>query len=83
MPKPVAKKRRFTERKISITVKPFASTRKVSKGIQDKVKAMSVSQVKKVLLRKGLLKSQHAATPEAILRAMLTDYMSLHNADSI
>lgn len=72
------KKRRFTERKISITIKPFASTRKERKDIKDKVDVMPIAQVKKILLQKGLLKPNHK-TPEGILRSMLHDYMTLHS----
>jgi hypothetical protein len=78
VPKPVAKKRRFTERKISITIKPFASTRRKRKDIKDKVDLMSIANVKKMLLQKGLLKPNHK-TPEDILRSMLHDYMTLHS----
>ena len=69
------KKRRFTERKISITMKPMSTTRK---DMKNKVTAMPLSQVKKILLRKGLLKPNHK-TPETILRSMLHDYMTLHS----
>jgi hypothetical protein len=72
------KKRRFTERKISITMKPFATTRKEKKDMKDKVDAMPIAHVKKILLRKGLLKPNHK-TPEEILRSMLHDYMTLHS----
>ena len=78
LPKPVAKKRRFTERKISITIKPFASTRRKRKDIKDKVDSMPIANVKKMLLQKGLLKPNHK-TPEDILRSMLHDYMTLHS----
>jgi len=71
------KKRRFTERKISITMKSLATTRKESKDIKDKVYSMPIAQVKKLLLRKGLLKP-NLKTPEAILRSILLDYMTLH-----
>jgi hypothetical protein len=74
------KKRRFTERKISITMKPFATTRKHQKNMKEKVSAMPLAQVKKVLLQKGLLKPNHK-TPEDILRSMLLDYMMLHSED--
>jgi len=74
------KKRRFTERKISITMKPLATTRKHQKDMKEKVSAMPIAQVKKVLLQKGLLKPNHK-TPEEILRSMLIDYMMLHAQD--
>jgi hypothetical protein len=74
------KKRRFTERKISITMKPFATTRKHQKDTKDKVSIMPIAQVKKILLQKGLLKPNHK-TPEDILRSMLIDYMMLHSED--
>jgi hypothetical protein len=72
------KKRRFTERKISITMKPFATTRKEKKDMKERVEAMPLANVKKILLRKGLLKPNHK-TPEGILRSMLHDYMTLHS----
>lgn len=74
------KKRRFTERKISITMKPFATTRKHQKDMKEKVSAMPIAQVKKILLQKGLLKPNHK-TPEDILRSMFIDYMMLHSED--
>jgi hypothetical protein len=72
------KKRRFTERKINITMKPFATTRKEKRDMKEKIEAMPLANVKKILLRKGLLKPNHK-TPEGILRSMLHDYMTLHS----
>lgn len=70
-------KRKFKERKISITMKSLATTRKESKAVKDKVYSMPIAQVKKLLLRKGLLKP-NMKTPEVILRSILLDYMTLH-----
>jgi len=71
--------RKFRERRISITVKP--GTRAVARRVREKVDALPIAQVRRALLRKGVLKPGNSKTPEAMMRSMLKDYMLLHNAD--
>jgi len=82
-PKPVhggsAKTRKFRERKISITVR--SGSRATARRVKEKVDALPIAQVRRMLLRKGVLKPGNSKTPEAMLRSMLKDYMLLHNAD--
>lgn len=68
--------RKFKERRISIVVRP--STRSAGKRIRERVAGMSVGQIKRTLLRKGVLKPTGKTPPEAMMRAMLRDYMLLH-----
>jgi hypothetical protein len=75
----VSKTRKFRERKISITVR--SGNRAAAKRIKEKVDALPIAQVRRALLRKGVLKPGSSKTPEPMMRAMLKDYMLLHNAD--
>jgi hypothetical protein len=74
-----AKTRKFRERKISITVR--TGNRAAAKRIKEKVDALPIAQVRRALLRKGVLKPGSSKTPEPMMRSMLKDYMLLHNAD--
>jgi hypothetical protein len=74
-----AKTRKFRERKISITVR--TGNRAAAKRIKEKVDALPIAQVRRALLRKGVIKPGSSKTPEPMMRAMLKDYMLLHNAD--
>ena len=71
--------RKFRERRISITVKPGARTS--AKRIREKIAVMPISSIRRMLMRKGVLKPGNSKTPEPMLRAMLKDYLLLHNAD--
>ena len=75
----ISKTRKFRERKISITVR--TGNRAAAKRIKEKVDALPIAQVRRALLRKGVLKPGSSKTPEPMMRAMLKDYMLLHNAD--
>jgi hypothetical protein len=70
------KKRRFTERRIGISVKSLKTTRKARKSIRKQVAAMSVSEIRKVLTEKGVLKGK-TNPPETMLRSLMKDYLSL------
>lgn len=74
-----AKTRKFRERRISITVR--SGSRGTARRIKEKVDALPIAQVRRALLRKGVLKPGSSKTPESMMRAMLKDYMLLHNAD--
>lgn len=73
------KTRKFRERRISITVR--SGSRGAARRIKEKVDALPIAQVRRALLRKGVLKPGSSKTPEPMMRAMLKDYMLLHNAD--
>jgi len=68
--------RKFKERRISIEVRP--ATRSAGKRIRERVAGMSALQIKRTLIRKGVLKPNGKTPPEAMMRAMLRDYMLLH-----
>jgi hypothetical protein len=70
--------RKFKERRISIDVRP--GTRSAGKKIRERVAGMSAVQIKRTLIRKGVLKANGKTPPEAMMRAMLRDYMLLHTA---
>lgn len=75
-PQKAGKKRRFTERRIGISVKSLKTTRKARKSIRKQVASMSVDEIHKVLTEKGLLKGK-TNPPEAMLRSLMKDYLSL------
>jgi hypothetical protein len=74
--------RRFKARKIKLTVKSSRATKEIRHKVKAKVRAMSVTEVRKLLLSKGVIKASAAEKlPEDMLRNMLRDYMMLHNAE--
>lgn len=83
-PAPNASKitRRFKARHINLTVKSARASKAVRRDVKTRVRNMSLADVRKVLLSKGIIKSATAEKlPEIMLRNMLRDYMLLHNAD--
>ena len=78
-----SKKRRFTERKISIEVKSAKATRKHRRNLKHKIESMPIANVKKLLFRKGVLKPKEDGKlpPEDMMRSMLKDYLLLHTAE--
>jgi hypothetical protein len=80
---PAAKQtRRFKERRIRLTVKSSRQSRQVRKGVKARIRAMPVSEVRQLLLKKNIIKAAAAMKlPEDMLRNMLCDYMLLHSAD--
>jgi len=79
VPASTSRTRKFKERRISITVKPGA--RNAAKRMREKIAAMPISGVRRTLLRRGVLKPGGKPLPEGMMRAMLRDYMLLHNRD--
>lgn len=75
------KQRKFSERKIKLTVKPAVQTRRMRKTLKRNINAMPIAAVQKFLIRKGVLKPKSTAPPEDILRSMMRDYMLLHAAE--
>ncbi len=82
-PKSAPKKRRFTERKISIEVKSAKATRKHRRNLKHKIETMPIANVKKLLFRKGVLKPKEDGKlpPDDMMRSMLKDYLLLHTAE--
>ncbi len=76
-----AKTRKFTERKISITVKPAVQTRRMRKTLKRNIKAIPIANVQRFLIRKGVLKPKATMPPEEMMRSMMRDYMLLHAAE--
>ncbi len=72
----VRRRRKFTERRIGISMKSLKKTRKSSKSIRKQVAAMPIADIRKVLTEKGILKGGKR-TPEPMLRSLMTDYLSL------
>lgn len=75
------KTRKFSERKISITVKPAAQTRRMRRTLKHRIHTMPIGAVHKYLLRKGVLKPKATAPPEDMMRSMMRDYLLLHAAE--
>ena len=75
------KSRVFSERKISITMRPSSSTRRMRRTLKSKIASMPLPAIKRMLLRKGVLKPKATAPPEEMMRSMLRDYMLLHAAE--
>jgi hypothetical protein len=69
-------RRRFTERRLSISMKQDKSTRKAGRKVRRQVRRMTVEEIRKVLLEKKILKPK-SNPPEAMLRSMMRDYLTL------
>ena len=78
---PPPKRRRFTERKISLSIGGGSATTRKHKLKRLTVDAMPIAQVKSLLLRKGVLKPKASGKypPEPMLRSLLKDYMALQD----
>jgi hypothetical protein len=77
-----SKTRRFSERSISIEMKPVTATRKHRKDLGKKIGSMTPAAIRKFLLRRGVLKPKTSISlPEPMLRSMLKDYLLLHTAE--
>jgi hypothetical protein len=77
-----SKTRRFSERSISIEMKPVSATRKHRKDLGKKIGSMTPAAIRKFLLRRGVLKPKTSMSlPEPMLRSMLKDFLLLHTAE--
>jgi hypothetical protein len=76
----VTRRRKFTERKISVPIRSAAATRKQTHSTKEEIAKMPLALVRKMLLRKGLIKAS-ANTPEEMARSLLLEYMLLHRAE--
>jgi hypothetical protein len=74
------RRRRFTERRISVPIRSTATTRKQTHTVKEQIAKMPIASVRKMLLRKGLIKA-NARTPDEMSRALLLEYMLLHRAE--
>ena len=70
------RKKRFTERRLSISMKHLKSTRKHKKSIRKKVKSMDIQAIRAILMEKGILTGK-SNPPEKMLRSMMKDYLFL------
>ena len=76
----VTRRRRFAERKISVPIRSAAVTRKQTHSLKERIASMPIANVRKMLLRKGLIKAS-ARTPDDMARSLLLEYMLLHRAE--
>lgn len=74
-------RRRFTERRIKIEVKPTVKTRKSRKVLKERIDAMPIQAVRRLLIKKGILKPKATAPPEPMMRSMLHDYYLLKQSE--
>lgn len=74
-------RRRFTERKISLSIGGGAATTQKHKAKRTRVDQMPIAHVKSLLLRKGVLKPKASGNypPEPMLRSLLKDYLALQD----
>jgi hypothetical protein len=75
------RRRKFTERRIKIEVKPTVKTRKSRKALKDRIDGMPIQVVRRLLIKKGLLKPKATVPPEPMMRSMLQDYYLLKQSE--
>ena len=76
------KKRSFSERSISIEMRPVSATRKHRKNLGAKIASMPLAAIRQFLLRRGVLKNKaRTSVPDEMLRSMLKDYLLLRAAE--
>lgn len=71
------KRRKFTSRRLVLHIEPVASTRRRQRAIQQRVEAMSGTEVRQALHSRGILKRE-ASMPPRMMRSLLADLLSLH-----
>jgi hypothetical protein len=76
-----ARRRKFTERRIKIEVKPTVKTRKSRKVLKDRIDGMPIQVIRRLLIKKGLLKPKATVPPEPMMRSMLQDYYLLKQSE--
>ena len=74
-------RRRFTERRIKIEVKPTVKTRKSRKVLKERIDAMPIQAIRRLLIKKGILKPKATVPPEPMMRSMLHDYYLLKQSE--
>lgn len=74
-------RRRFTERSIKIEVKPTVKTRKSRKILKERIEAMPIQSVRRLLIKKGIVKPKATVPPEPMMRSMLHDYYLLKQSE--
>ncbi len=75
------RRRRFTERRIKIEVKPTVKTRRSRKVLKERIDAMPIQAVRRLLIKKGILKPKATVPPEPMMRSMLHDYYLLKQSE--
>ena len=71
----VKRRRRFTERRIGISLRDLKKSRKATRRIRKQVAGMSIPDIKTILSEKGVLKG--GKQPDSMLRSIMSDYLSL------
>jgi hypothetical protein len=71
------KKRRFTERRLSISVDTVVKTRKHRKTVKIDVDSMPLEEIRAKLVARGILRKT-AKVPDSMLRSMMKDLMLLN-----
>lgn len=69
-------RRRFTERRLSISVKQDKSTRKQRKSIKRQIAKMTSEEIRKILIEKKVIKPK-ANPPDDMLRSMMRDLLTV------
>ena len=80
---PQKRRRRFTERRISIELKSAKATRRHRRKVRSNIAALPITKVRDTLIAKGVLKPKVGGKlpPDDMMRSMLKDYMLLHAAE--
>jgi hypothetical protein len=74
-------KKHYKERKISIQIRTNDQTKRFKHKLDQEIPALPIANVKKFLLKSGVLKLKKTYPPEEILRSMMRDYMLLHTIE--
>ena len=70
------RKRRFTERRLSISVKQDKSTRRQRKHLKRKMRKMTTEEIRAILVQRGVVKPK-ARIPDDMLRSMMRDLLTV------
>jgi hypothetical protein len=83
LPQQQKRRRRFTERRISIELKSAKATRRHRRKVRSNIAIMPITKVRDTLIAKGVLKpkADGKLPPDDMMRSMLKDYMLLHAAE--
>jgi hypothetical protein len=74
------KRRKFEARKVRISMKNVKTTHKNRKSLRKKVAAMNVVEIRKILLKKGILRPK-SNPPESMIRSMMYDFLTIGKID--
>ena len=74
-------KKNYKERKISIQIRTNDQTKRFKNKLDKEIPDMPIANVKKFLIKSGVLKPKKTYPPDEILRSMMRDYMLLHTIE--